>query len=366
MKLKILHLISGREINGALTYCKYLCEMLVEHGHEVTILCREGCWLEKRGVEGVRFVHCEMNRKPADVGRICNLIRHEGIDVIHTHMSRAHAFGVILKMACGVPVVATAHNRAYQLHWRFNDYVIANSKATLDYQRKFNGVQEHRSQKVLCFTDLQRFRDVKLQDVRRIRRQLRVSKDDFLCGCVGEVVKRKGHLYLFQALKRIVAEVPNFKLILLGRFSRTEPSTRKLRAYLHREKLHGRVKWLGLRENVQDFMTAFDLLTVPSIEEPLGLVAAEALAAGTPVVATLTGGLPEIVRNEAWGLLVPSRDPESLATAVIRLAKDRDLRDQMGTSGHNFIHEEFETGRLCNRVERIYHQVIATRSLNAA
>ena len=104
--MKILHLISGREINGALTYCKYLSEMLVRRGHEVTILCREGCWLERTGVEGVRFIHCDMNRKPSDVGRIASWIRHEKIDVIHTHMSRAHAFGVILKMTCGVPVVS--------------------------------------------------------------------------------------------------------------------------------------------------------------------------------------------------------------------------------------------------------------------
>ena len=192
------------------------------------------------------------------------------------------------------------------------------------------------------------------------------TDQDFLCGCVGEVVKRKGHVYLFQALKKILAEVPNFKLILLGRYSGTEPYTRKLRSLLLNQKLLGTVQWLGLRENVQDYMTAFDLLVVPSIEEPLGLVAAEALAAGTPVVATLTGGLPEIVRNEAWGLLVPPRDPSSLADAVIRLAKDQSLREQMGIAGQNFVHEEFETARLCKRVESIYERVIETRSLNAA
>ena len=359
--MKILQIISGREINGALTYCKYLSEMLASRGHEVTILCREGCWLEQTGVAGAKFVHSDMNRKPADVGRITNLVRHHGFDLAHTHMSRAHAFGVILKMTCGLPVVATAHNRALQVHWRFNDYVIANSKATLDYQRKINGVAESNSEKILCFTDLQRFREVTLKDLRRVKRQLRTSQQDFLCGCVGEVVKRKGHLYLFQALKKIVAEVPNFKLIMLGRFQRDEPYTRKLRSILLKEQLFGVVKWLGLRENVQDFMTAFDLLAVPSIEEPLGLVAAEALAAGTPVVATQTGGLPEIVRNEAWGLLVPPRDPESLADAIIRLVKDKPLREQMGIAGQNFVYEEFQTDRLCERVEEIYDRVVASR-----
>ncbi len=359
--MKILQVISGREINGALTYCKYLSEMLASRGHEVTILCREKCWLEQTGVERVKFINCELNRKPSDVGRIRSWIQHEGIDVVHTHMSRAHAFGVILKMTAGVPVIATAHNRSFQIHWRMNDYVIANSQATMEYQRRVNRVSESNLEKVLCFTDLQRFKDVTNRDVNRIRRQLRVDPEDFLCGCVGEIIKRKGQVYLFQALKRIVAAVPNFKLVLLGRFRREEPYTQKLRSILLKEQLFGRVKWLGLRENVQDFMTAFDLLAVPSVEEPLGLVAVESLAAGTPVVAAKTGGLPEIVKDNQCGLLVPPQDPDALADAIIKLAIDKSTRDKMGFYGQQFVHKEFETGELCDRVEEIYQQVISRR-----
>lgn len=363
--MKILQVISGREINGALTYCKYLSEMLVARGHEVTILCRENAWLERTGVKGVRFINCEMNRKPSDVGRVANWARHAGIDVVHTHMSRAHAFGVLLKMTAGIPVVATAHNRTFQIHWRMNDFVIANSQATMDYQLRVNRVPESNIEKILCFTDLQRFKEVTPRHVFRVRRQLRLKPDDFLCGCVGEVIKRKGQIYLFQALKRIVTEVPNFKLVLLGRFRREEPYSQKLRSILLKDGIIGHVKWLGLRENVQDFMTAFDMLAVPSIEEPLGLVAVESLAAGTPVVATRTGGLPEIVKHDECGLLVPPRNPEALADSIIKIAKDSSLRERMGADGQRFVLEKFETGTLCDRVEQIYRQVADHRLLRA-
>ena len=359
--MKILQIISGREINGALTYCKYLSEMLAARGHEVFILCRDNCWLEEIGVVGAKFINSDLQRKPADVGRIVNWIRHEGIDLAHTHMSRAHSFGVILKMTSGLPVIATAHNRSFQVHWRMNDFVIANSQATMDYQQRVNRVPESNLEKVLCFTDLKRFEDVTTKSVRRVKRQLKVTENDFLCGCVGEVIKRKGQVYLFQALKKIVAEVPNFKLILLGRFRREEAYTQKLRSILLNERLFQTVKWLGLRENIQDFMTAFDLLAVPSIEEPLGLVAVESLAAGTPVVATRTGGLPEIVSHNESGLLVPPRNPDSLADAIIRLAKDSQARERMGTAGKKFVHQEFEMEKLCDRVEEIYSQVTRRR-----
>ena len=363
--MKILQVISGREINGALTYCKYLSEMLASRGHDVTILCREDGWLEETGVAGARFINCEMNRKPSDIGRIGNWMRHQGIDVVHTHMSRAHAFGVLLRMTTGIPVIATAHNRSFQIHWRMNDFVIANSQATMDYQRRVNRVPDSNIEKVLCFTDLQRFKDVTNRDVFRVKRQLKVSFDDFLCGCVGEIIKRKGQLYLFQALKRIVAEVPNFKLVLLGRFKRDEPYTQKLRSILLNEGLFGRVKWLGLRENVQDFMTAFDMLAVPSVEEPLGLVAVESLAAGTPVVATRTGGLPEVVKHNECGLLVPPKDPNALAKAIITMANDKSMREKMGSAGQNFVQSEFETEQLCDRVEQIYYKVANRQSRKA-
>lgn len=365
LSLKILQVISGREINGALTYCKYLSEMLASRGHEVTILCRESGWLESTGVKGVRFINCEMNRKPSDVGRIANWARHEGIDVIHTHMSRAHAFGVLLKMMAGIPVIATAHNRSFQIHWRMNDFVIANSQATMDYQLRVNRVPDSNIEKVLCFTDLQRFKKVTDRDVFRVKRQLRVKPDEFLCGCVGEIIKRKGQVYLFQSLKRIIAEIPNFKLVLLGRFRRDEPYTQKLRSILLKDGILGHVKWLGLRENVQDFMTAFDLLAVPSIEEPLGLVAVESLAAGTPVVATRTGGLPEIVKDNQTGLLVPPRNADAFSDAIIKMAKDKPLREQMGVAGQKFVQREFETEALCDRVENVYQRTVSRRLLKA-
>ena len=152
---------------------------------------------------------------------------------------------------------------------------------------------------------------------------------------------------------------------MLGRFRRDEPYTQKLRSILLNEGIIGRVKWLGLRENVQDFMTAFDMLAVPSIEEPLGLVAVEALAAGTPVVATRTGGLPEIVKHNECGLLVPPRNPDALADSIIKMAKDESMRERMGSAGQHFVRGEFETEELCNRVEQIYRRVTQRRLAKA-
>ena len=356
--LNILQIISGRHINGALTYCKFLTEHLIANGHSVTIACRQDGWIEQQYIPGATFFHSEMDRTTTEIQRVSDWMAEQKFDVIHTHMSRAHAFGVLLKLKTGVPVIATAHNRSFQLHWRFNDYVIANSDATCRYQKRINRVPDHRIETVHCFTDLERFTDITERSKRRVLRQLKTGEDDLLIGLVGEVVKRKGHIYLFQALEEIAAAVPNFKLVLLGRFNREEAYVKRLRRMLLKRKLLGKVKWLGLRSNVQDYMAAFDLTVVPSIEEPLGLVALESLAAGTPVVASDTGGLPEIIQDQVSGLIVPPKQPAAIAKAVIELANDPDRRTKMGQAGKSFVFERFDPKMLSKQVEAIYERVI--------
>jgi glycosyltransferase involved in cell wall biosynthesis len=296
----------------------------------------------------------DLNRSPFELGRVAKWIREQNFDVMHSHMSRAHTFGVLMKMMTGVRVVATAHTCSLQLHWRMNDRVIANSKSTANFQRRINRVSPAKLKTIYCFTDLDRFENVKPADVKIVRNEMRLRDDDFVVGTVGDVLARKGQLYLFRAMEEIISQVPNFKLVLVGRFNRDESYVKKLRQLQRRQPLLNRVKWLGLRNNVQDFMAAFDLCVVPSVEEPLGLVALESLAVGTPVVASDTGGLPEIVKPHTNGLLVPPKQPKELAAAVIAMAKDAEARKRFGESGRKFVQETFSPDLLTQQIEQVY------------
>ena len=257
--MRILQVTSGVCVNGALTYCKFISEQLESRGHEITILCRANGWLQEHVDPSIRFIESELNRSPYELRRIARWIKENEIDLIHTHMSRGHSFGVLMRLMTGVPVIATAHSCSFQLHWLMNDYVIANSQSTYDYHRRVNRIPAQNMEKVFCFTDLERFKHVTPQNVTRVKRQMRLKGDEFLIGVVGEVVARKGQLYLFQALAELAEVIPDFKLVLLGRFNRNDPYVKKLRAIQRKDKLFRRVKWLGLRSNVEDYMSAFDV-----------------------------------------------------------------------------------------------------------
>ena len=270
-----------------------------------------------------------------------------------------------MRLMSGTPVVATAHQCSLQLHWCMNNHVIANSKSTADFQRRINRVPKSKLTAIHCFTELDRFLNATPEAIRAVQDKMQINESDFVVGMVGDVIPRKGQLYLFQAIEEIVAAVPNFKLVLVGRFHDDQPYVKRLRSLQSQPALVNRVKWLGLRNNVQDFMAAFDLTVVPSIEEPLGLVALESLATGTPVVASNVGGLPEIVKPNETGLLVPSKNPSELAQAIIAMAQDPAKRQRLGENGRRFVQETFNPETLTRQVESVFMQVVKRKSVAA-
>ncbi len=357
--MKILQLVSGREVNGAVMYSKLLSEQLVRCGHEVHMLIRPGSWLRDQLAPEVLQRESEMNRfPPFELWKTAKWIRQEKFDVIHSHMSRANMFGILMRLQTGVPVVATAHNRYFQLHWRFNDFVIANSRSTEAFQRRINGVSADKIRSIHCFVDLDRFAHPPANSRRRIRGELGLKPENFVVCVIGEVIQRKGHRYLFEALPELIRRIPDLKLVIIGRFHRDESYVRKLRQFQLRQGLLHRVKWLGRRNNVPEYLAAMDLLVVPSIEEPLGLVAVEAQAAGIPVIASATGGLPEIIDNRRTGVLVPPRNPEALVQAIDQLYCDPELRKSLSTAGRDSAFAKFATDRLSDEVVQIYEHLV--------
>lgn len=361
--MNVMQIISGRGVNGALVYCKMLCEELVARGHSVTLVCRHDSWMSDNvDSSQVRIVESSLEKfSPGEIRRVSSLVKQQGIDLIHTHMTRGQNFGVLLKLITGVPLVATAHNRLFQLHWNLNDYVIANSQATYDFHARVNRIPANRMEVVYCCSDLERMRSVNEFDIRRIRSQLRVNKDQILIGVVGEFAARKGHIHFVQALPEILKHVPDAKVVFLGRFGRKQAHVKKIRRFLLDNGLAGVTSWLGRKNNVAEYMAAFDIGVVPSLEEPLGLVAIESLMAKTAVVASDTGGLTEIISHGQTGLLVPPASPDAIAAAVIQLAADKQLRDRLATRGREFVRKTFAPKHLINGVENIYGKLLQRR-----
>jgi glycosyltransferase involved in cell wall biosynthesis len=358
--VKVLQIVSGQFVNGAMVHVNLLTRQLIDRGHEVKLLCRPRSWIW-RGLSrtGVERHKSEMNRfPPTELLRMAKWVRDEQFDVIHTHMSRAHFFGVLLKTITGVPCVATAHASHFQPHWCMNNLVIANSKSTRDYQERYNRVSPDRMVTIPCFIDVDKFSDTSDAVRNRVRTRLGIHDDRPLLGVVGAVIKRKGHLELIEALPALIKRFPKLKIAFIGQFEKKDKYYRELRKSLFTKKLFRRVIWVGRRNNIHELVQGLDACVVPSLKEPLGLCALEAMAAGVPVAASRVGGLQEFVLPNQTGLLFNPNNPAEITESVSRILSDPTLREHVKSEAKQMVLDEFSPDAITSRIEVALSSVI--------
>lgn len=114
----------------------------------------------------------------------------------------------------------------------------------------------------------------------------------------------------------------------------------------------------GKRLDVPELLATFDLFAFPSIHEAQGIAILEAMAAGLPVVATDVDGIPDMVKHEVTGLLVPSRDAPALAAAILRFVDDRDLAARTTTAARRLVNDEFSIEAVGRAYEALYDELL--------
>jgi glycosyltransferase involved in cell wall biosynthesis len=358
--MRIMEIISGTAVNGAAVNCRDIARALAARGHELTVVCRPGAWIgDQFAGTSVDVVESSLKRWPADeLRRIAGEVRERRVQLVHTHMSSANFFGVLLRRLFGIPAcVATAHNRHLQLHWMFNDRVIAVSEATRAYHHRVNLVPNRRIDVVHNFIDTDRFTKEAGRRRDAVRQEFGIGEGQSWIGVIGDVIPRKGMLYLVRALPDIVRAVPDVRLLCAGHAQDAYAS--EVRAVAESEGVADRIDWAGPRSDIDAILHAIDVYVLPSLEESLPLSILEAMASGRPVVATSVGGIPECVVDGVTGRLVVPGKPEPLAAAIVDLLRNPTLRDAFGEAGRQRVTERFSTRSQVDRIEQIFSRMVA-------
>jgi glycosyltransferase involved in cell wall biosynthesis len=364
-----MEIVSGGGMNGATHHCLMLTRELVQRGHELTVVCRSPSWIgEQLTADGLEVIWSDQHRLPPDqLRRVAAICRQRRIDVMHTHMSRSHFFGVLLRYMTGVPCVATAHARHFQPYWMLFDRVIANSEATRRFQRRFNWVPQARIDTIHCFVDYDRFARASDEDRQRIRAEFEVRQEDLLIGEIGHVCARKAQIDLVRAMPEVLAKFPQARFLLVG--SDTNPANLSYVEKVKREALRLGVDrhliWAGLRSDIPEIVAALDLFVMPSLEEAQGVAPLEAMVCEVPVITTAVGGLKELVQPEETGLLVPREDPSALAAAMLRLLGDPELSRRLAVRGHEMVKRRFSPVSQVPRIEAVLAGAATAKKRNS-
>ena len=172
-------------------------------------------------------------------------------------------------------------------------------------------------------------------------------------GNVAALVPHKGQRHLIEAAALVLKKAPDARFVIAGEGELREALERQIKEH-HLEK---HVFLVGFRPDVLSVHKAFDIFVMSSVTEGLGTSLLDAMACGKPIVATTAGGMPEVVRNGETGLLVPPREHEAMAAAIVTLLTDEPMRRAMGTAGEARVQEHFSAERMVQDTLALYRRV---------
>jgi len=293
--------------------------------------------------------------------RLYRLLRRERPTILHTWMFHANVPGRLLGRLAGVPIIISSERTMGQEgRWRYRlnritapltDRVVCVSQQVADFVVQEVGIPQCKVVVIPNGIDLRNFKYLPAK--RQARAALGLPYELALIGTVARLNPVKRLDVLLQAL----ASVNGVCAVIIG----DGPERARLEALRKQLGLVERVRFVGQQSNVPEWLAAMDLFVLPSDWEGMSNALLEAMAVGLPVVATAVGGTPEVVVDGVTGLLVPPRDPEALAEAIIALLQDRERAEAMGRTGQERVERYFTVERMVQKTEALYEELIGEK-----
>ncbi len=363
--LRVLHIDTERTWRGGEQQALYLAQGLAARGVEQLCVGRPGsAWVERAGAAGLAAEALPMHGE-ADlvaVVRLARLFRRFRPDVIHMHTSHGHTLGVLARRLAGVgrTVVSrrvdfTIYRNALRLSWfkyRFGvDLYVAISDG-IRRQMVQDGIPAERIRVVHSGIDLARVDAAPRVDVHAT---LGLPAGAPLVGDVAAFGWHKAQEFLVRATPRILAEVPDAHVLLIG----DGECRGRVAAEARELGLEDRILFTGFRTDVLSLVHGMDCFVMCSVLEGLCTSLLDALALRCPCVGSAVGGIPEVLVDGVTGLTVPPRDPEALARAVVRVLREPELAARLREAGRRHVEERFTVDAMVEGNLALYRALAA-------
>ena len=259
------------------------------------------------------------------IWKLSKLLKREKVDILHCHKHKPTIYGTIAAKFAGVPVIIShVHglNRSRNFKRKFMNRFIfkrVSKIVTVGQAVKKDVLRDNPSvcaDKVFSLgnsIDYGRFADVKISK-EQAKKNIGLPEKSFVFGTVGRLVPTKGQAFLLEAFAKVKQKKSEAELIFIGK-GRLES---QLKEKADKMGLADSVHFLGKRSDIPQILRAMDVFVLPSIAEGLPRSLLEAMAAGLPCVATVVGGIVEILGDGEFGLLVPAENAQALAKAMMQ------------------------------------------------
>lgn len=367
-KLKILHFITGLGIGGAENVLLRTLPRLINFEHSV-------CYFEKKGTDlvekfrnqGIKVYPIRDRffsiRAALDFRKV---IRLEKPDILVTYLLRADFFGRIFGKLFGVKKIIcsilSTLNEKKHIFWLILNtltsplvtHFLTNSKSSkILYSKKWH-IPMLKITTIYTGIEIKNF-DISIDNNKK-RKELKIPINDYTIGCVGNLRKEKGQKYLIIALAKVLKNFPNTILLLIG-----DGNQRKLLEQLiDNLEIRGKVLFLGTRQDIPEILKILDIFVNSSLYEGMSNAIMEAMAAKCAIVASNIPSNRELIENKKSGLLIPAKDSQKLANAIIELLKNPELRKSYREIAFETVKVKFSIQKTIKELDEFFERVYRT------
>jgi len=328
-----------------------------------------GRYAEMLRAAGVRLIPLAMNNR-FDLRipyRLARIVREHAVTIIHSHGGgRADFFIHLTSKLVNVPVKITTVANLVERWFDVNpiqlyvykkiqsktektfDHFICVSDYLADHLIRQHGLDRTKINTIYNGVDLDYFEGT--PDYPKIKNEFLQKGERILIGAVGRLVAEKGLKYLLTSMPKVLKRFSEARLLLVGDGA--------LRTDLERIAidldLTGKVTFVGFRSDIKEILSSLDILVLPSLLEGFPMIILEAMAMAKPIVASDIPGIREQIIDGKNGILVPIKDPNAMAAAIINILADRKVAENIGLAARKTVDEKFSIERMVAETESLY------------
>jgi glycosyltransferase involved in cell wall biosynthesis len=379
--MKVMHIITRMIVGGAQENTLFNCmDLIRDYGDQVILVTGPSLGAEGKLLSQTDTTGLEIEYQPSLIRAIQPVADTKALlaikrsiqtwkpDVVHTHSAKAGMIGREAAWKSNVPcVIHTVHGAPFHPYQNFASrwfyiqcerwaakrchHMISVANAMTELMVSAQVAPANKFTTIYSGMDVDPFLS---SDATRheMRHQLGFRDTDVVVGKIARLFHLKGHEYVIQAAKEVCAAQPDVKFLFVG--------DGILRAQMERDiaqlGLSDRFVFAGLvpPDQVAKYVGAMDILVHASLREGLARALPQALIAGKPAISFDVDGAKEVVINDETGCLIPPKDTQALAQAMTMLARNRELRMQLGRNGQMRFTQQFQHRNMTTQIRQLY------------
>jgi glycosyltransferase involved in cell wall biosynthesis len=384
-KIKVIHIITRLDKGGSAENTFLTVKGLDKEKYDVTLMSGpvdDPSQERRKQVEdsGVQYIHIHKLVRNINVlydsialFKISRFLSKEKFDIVHTHTSKAGLLGRFAAKLAGIPrIVHTPHGHVFfgyfgllktkififleKLAARIADKIVTlTSREKSDYI-SYKIAREEKFVVIHSGIELSKYQELSQDEKTKLKKEIGLPSNSFVVGTVGRLVPVKAPELLIKASQPLFTQYPDTYFVFAG----DGPLKKDLHIAVKEIGGEKNIVFLGWRDDAHRILSIFDVFCLPSLNEGMGRVLAEAMAHGIPIVASNVGGIPDLVIHEKNGFLVPSQNTEELAKYIQVLIADEEKRKKMGEAGKKMA-SRFSSDTMVENINDLYEELMTQK-----